>query len=178
MASRHEETVGKKIERMVARYCLTDHRDENLAMPDIVAGCSEELIAIISLYPQWTAAKLIPPIARAVMKDKIRGIRLNGDDVPLLPGFEELKLGFRFAVPPEKVVEDKIEPIDEKSGRTIWWPRHTIDLGSYRRHVGAYQAQVTALQQETDLRQVVLERAEGLGGADEEILIEVLARGV
>lgn len=178
MAARHEETVDKKVERMLARFILTDNRDKNLAMPDILAGTATDYISIISAYPLWAAAKGVPPIARRIMKGKARGIELNGSDMPLLPGFEGLNLGYRFAVPPRKVVEDgKIEPIDEESNRTVWHPRHTITVGNYGRHVGAYQAQGVALQREIDLRVEVLEEARRLGGADDEVLIAVLARG-
>lgn len=176
MAGRHEETVDKKIGRMLAQFILTEHRDDNLTMPDIVDGCSIKLIEIISLYPQWTAAKIIPPLARPIMKDRVKGIHVHDGEVPMLPGFEGIRLGFRFAVPPRKVVEEEVEAIDEMSNRTIWIPRHKILQGEFRRHVQSYRALRDDVQKELDLRQEVLTQAEHLGGTDEEVLIDILGR--
>lgn len=175
MASRHEETVDKKIARMAAKVIFVDNRDRKMPMSEINELCADSLVEIISGYPLWTARHILPPIARRLMKGKMRGIEAN--DLPLLPGFESLQLGYRYAVPPPKVIETEVEAIDEESLLTVWIPRHIATVGEYGRHVAAYVAQSSALQKETALRMEVLNTARAIGCADDEKLIDVLARG-
>lgn len=175
MASRYEETVDKKIARMAAKVIFEDNRDRRMPMAEINEICAESLIEIISGYPLWTARRILPPIARRLMKGKVRGIAVN--DLPLLPGFEELQLGYRFAVPPTKAVETEVEAIDEESLLTLWIPMHVGTVHEYDRHVAAYIKQADALQKETALRLEVLNTARAIGCADDEKLIDVLARG-